>query len=136
MTGGLPLLWRSWLRHMVRRPGQMTLAVMGVALGVAVVVAVDLASRSAARAFELSTEAVTGRATHQVVGGPDGLPDSLFPHLVLTTGVTAAPVIEAYVTLPARPGSPARTLHVLGIDPFSEGGLRPHLGAGGADLSA
>jgi putative ABC transport system permease protein len=49
--------------------------------------------------------------------------------------VAAAPVVEAYVTLPARPGRPARLLHLLGIDPFSEGGLRPYLGAGGADLS-
>jgi putative ABC transport system permease protein len=143
-AGGLPLLWRVSLRQMARRPGQMALAVMGVALGVAVVVAVDLASRSAARAFELSTEAVTGRATHQIVGGPEGLPESLFPELVLTSGASgmagmaAAPVVEGWVTLPARPGIAARPLHLLGLDPFSEGGLRPYFGAGGggADLSA
>jgi putative ABC transport system permease protein len=147
---------------MARRPGQITLAIVGVALGVAVVVAVDLASRSAARAFELSTEAVTGRATHQIVGGPEGLPDAVFPRLVLDAGVrevsgvagaagvfkvtgasggsdlpgvalvAAAPVVEAYVALPARHGRPARLLHLLGIDPFSELGLRPYLGAGGA----
>jgi len=129
--GGLPLLWRASLRRMLRQPGQMTLAVVGVALGVAMVVAVDLASRSAARAFELSTEAVTGRATHQVVGGPEGLPESLFLRLVLATGVATAPVVEDYVTLPASPGRPARLLHLLGIDPFSEGPLRPYLAANG-----
>jgi putative ABC transport system permease protein len=135
--GGLPLLWRASLRQMARRPGQAALAILGVALGVAVVVAVDLASRSAGRALELSTAAVTGRATHQIVGGPEGLPEGLFPRLVLTSGVAAAPVVEAYVTLPARPGRPARLLHLLGVDPFSEGGLRRYLGAGagGADLS-
>jgi putative ABC transport system permease protein len=132
--GGLPLLWRASLRRMRRQPGQMTLAVVGVALGVAVVVAVDLASRSAGRAFELSTEAVTGRATHQVVGGPERLPESLFPRLVLATGVAAAPVVEDYVTLPARPGRPARLLHLFGIDPFSEGPLRPYLAASGTGL--
>jgi putative ABC transport system permease protein len=161
-VGGLPLLWRASLRQMLRRPGQMTLAIVGVALGVAVVVAVDLASRSAGRAFELSTEAVTGRATHQVVGGPEGLPESLFPRLVLATGVAAAPIVEDYVTLPARragsaegaggtgraagagtdgaggagragqSGRPARLLHLLGIDPFSEGPLRPYLSVGRA----
>jgi putative ABC transport system permease protein len=151
-VGGLPLLWRASLRQLRRQPGQMMLAIVGVALGVAVVVAVDLASRSAGRAFELSTEAVTGRATHQVVGGPDGLPEALFPRLVLATGVAAAPIVEDYVT--PRAGSveasgstyragpsarPARLLHLLGIDPFSEGPLRPHLsvtgGAQASDLS-
>jgi putative ABC transport system permease protein len=140
---GLPLLWLASLRQMLRRPGQMVLAIVGVALGVAVVVAVDLASGSAGRAFELSTEAVTGRATHQIVGGPEGLPDSLFPRLVLDGGATAAPIVEDYVTLPERParparpgipaasGRPARLLHLLGVDPFSEGPLRPDLAPGG-----
>ena len=156
-VGGLPLLWRASLRQLLRRPGQMTLAVVGVALGVAVVVAVDLASGSAGRAIQLSADAVTGRATHQVVGGPEGLPDALLPRLVLAAGVTAAPVVEEWVTLPgrpaapghpaapgraeqpARPALPARLLHLLGVDPFSEGALRPYLAAGGgltaADLS-
>ncbi len=131
-VGGLPLLWRASLRPMLRRPGQMTLVIVGVALGVAVVVGVDLASRSAELALQLSTDVVTGRATHQVVGGPEGLPESLFPRLVLATGVAAAPIVEDYVTLPAQPGRPARLLHLLGIDPFSEGPLRPYLSAGRA----
>ncbi|HXO42223.1 MAG TPA: ABC transporter permease, partial [Thermoanaerobaculia bacterium] len=134
--GGLPLLWRASLRQMLRRPGQMTLVIVGVALGVAVVVGVDLASRSAERAFQLSTEVVTGRTTHQIVAGPEGLPESLFPRLVLATGIAAAPIVESYVTLPARPGRPARLLHLLGIDAFSEGLLRPYLSTGaGTDLS-
>jgi putative ABC transport system permease protein len=136
---GLPLLWRASLRQMARRPGQVGLAVVGVALGVAVVVAVDLASSSATRAFQLSTEAVTGRATHQIVGGPEGLPETLFPRLVLATGVTAAPIVEAYVALPGRAGGPAlapRLLHLLGVDPFSEGPLRPYLDAGGEARAA
>jgi putative ABC transport system permease protein len=135
-VGGLPLLWRASLRQMLRRPGQMTLAIVGVALGVAVVVGVDLASRSAERAFQLSTDVVTGRATHQVVGGPEGLPESLFPRLVLATGVAATPIVESYVTLPAQPGRPARLLHLLGIDPFSEGPLRPYLSVAGAAYAA
>jgi putative ABC transport system permease protein len=174
-VGGLPLLWRASLRQMLRRPGQMTLAIVGVALGVAVVVGVDLASRSAERAFQLSTDVVTGRATHQVVGGPERLPEALFPRLVLATGVAAAPIVEDYVTLPAQragsaegaggtglstgagreraggtsgtegaggtgpagqSGRPARLLHLLGIDPFSEGPLRPYLSGGGAAHAA
>ena len=30
--GGLPLLWRASLRQMLRRPGQVTLAIVGVVL--------------------------------------------------------------------------------------------------------
>jgi putative ABC transport system permease protein len=136
---------------MARRPAQLLLAIAGVALGVAVVIAVDLASSSAERAFDLATQAVTGSATDEIVGGPTGLPDALFARLVLATGVVAAPVVEDYVLLPAAsdgprapasgrapagtartPGKPARVLHLLGIDPFSEGALRPYLGAGTA----
>ena len=70
------LLTRSSLRYLLRHPWQFGLAVLGVALGVAVVVSIDLANASARRAFTLSTEAVTGRATHQVAGGPEGLTDT------------------------------------------------------------
>ncbi|MFY9822269.1 MAG: ABC transporter permease, partial [Thermoanaerobaculia bacterium] len=123
-----PLLWRSSLRYLVRHPWQFGLAVLGVALGVAVVVSIDLANVSAERAFTLSTEAVTGRATHQVVGGPGGLPDDAFRRLVVDAGIeTAAPVVEDYVFLPRKPGRPAWTFHLMGIDPFSEGPFRAYL---------
>ncbi|MCS7198684.1 MAG: hypothetical protein NZ930_08485, partial [Candidatus Bipolaricaulota bacterium] len=56
------------VRHLLRRPLQLALCVLGVALGVAMVIAIDLANTSASRAFDLSTEAVAGRATHQIVG--------------------------------------------------------------------
>jgi putative ABC transport system permease protein len=131
-----PLLWRSSLRYLVRHPWQFGLAVLGVALGVAVVVSIDLANASARRAFTLSTEAVTGRATHQVVGGPGGLPDDAFRRLVVEAGVEwAAPVVEDYVAIPGRDGQPARTLHLLGVDPFSEGPFRAYLSGtpGGSD---
>lgn len=123
-----PLLWRSSLRYLVRHPWQFGLAVLGVALGVAVVVSIDLANSSARRAFTLSTEAVTGRATHQVVGGPGGLPDGVFRRLVVEVGIAeAAPVVEDYVTVPARSGQPRRMLHLLGVDPFSEAPFRRYL---------
>ena len=67
------ILLRASVRHLLRHPWQAALSVLGIALGVAVVVSVDLSSASARRAFALSAEGVTGRATHQVVGGPAGL---------------------------------------------------------------
>jgi putative ABC transport system permease protein len=144
-----PLLYRSSLRYLIRHPWQIGLAVLGVALGVAVVVAVDLANASALLAFDLSTEAVTGRATHQVVAGPGGLPDDAYRRLVLAaeasdsggsagSGAAAAPVVEDWGTAGAGPdGKGGRTLHLLGIDPFAEAPFRPYLAAlgGGADAA-
>jgi putative ABC transport system permease protein len=121
-------LTRSSLRYLLRHPWQFGLAVLGVALGVAVVVSIDLANASARKAFTLSTEAVTGRATHQVAGGPEGLPEAVFRRLVLDAGIErAAPVMEDWVTVPAAPGEPSRLLHLLGVDPFSEAPFRPYM---------
>ena len=125
-----PLL-RSSLRHLLRHPWQFGLAVLGVALGVAVIVSIDLANASATRAFSLSSEAVTGRATHQVTGGPEGLTDEAFRRLALETDLAAAPVVEGYVLVPSgKSGKPGRMLHLLGIDPFSERPFRPYLSGG------
>ncbi|HVG08747.1 MAG TPA: ABC transporter permease, partial [Thermoanaerobaculia bacterium] len=120
----MSLLWRSSLRYLLRHPWQFGLAVLGVALGVAVVVSIGLANASASRAFTLSTEAVTGRATHQVIGGPGGIPDAAFRRLELEAGLdAAAPVVEGWVGIPpsspSTPGRPGRILHLLGVDPFS-----------------
>ena len=60
------------------------MSILGVALGVAVVVAVDLANESARRGFLLSVEALSGRATHEVVGGPLGLPEAVYRELRIT----------------------------------------------------
>jgi putative ABC transport system permease protein len=125
----MSLLWRSSLRYLLRRPWQFGLAVVGVALGVAVVVSIGLANESARRAFTLSTEAVTGRATHQVLGGPGGVPDEAFRRLVVEAGIErAAPVVEAWVGVPPKPGGSPRIFHLLGVDPFSEGPFRSYLG--------
>ena len=124
----IPLLARSGLRHALAHPWQLGLSVLGIALGVAVVVAIDLATDSAARAFALSTEAVTGRTTHQVVGGPAGLPDGAYAALRVGAGVRpSAPVVEGFVAVPGRAGV---TLRVLGIDPFAEAPFRPFLAPG------
>jgi putative ABC transport system permease protein len=133
-----PTLWRSSVRGLRDRPGQTALAVLGIALGVAVVVAIDLANASARRAFALATESVAGRVTHQVVGGPDGLPEEVYRRLRVEAGVQpSAPVVEGYVSALDFPG---RTFHLMGVDPLAEGPFRGYLGAAGrtpgADLTA
>ena len=93
------MLWRSTLRWPLRRPWQALLAIIGVAMGVAVVIAIDIANDSARRAFLLSTATVTGRTTDQLVGGPNGIAESVFTDLRVRDGVRmSAPVVEGYAT--------------------------------------
>jgi putative ABC transport system permease protein len=122
------ILLRASARHLVRHPWQAALSVLGIALGVAVVVSIDLASESARRAFALAAEGVTGRATHQIVGGSGGFDERLISRLTRELGVhPVAPVVEGWVGVEAAPG---RTLQLLGVDPFSEAPFRPYLARG------
>ncbi len=123
------LLWRSSLRYLQRHAWQVGLALLGVALGVAVVVAIDVANESARRAFLLATQSVVGRATHQIVGGPNGLSEEVYRRLRLTGKVRAlAPVVESDVAAPDYPG---RIFHLLGVDAFAEAPFRPYLSSAG-----
>ena len=127
-------LARSSRRYLTRHPWLTALSVLGVALGVAVSVAVDLANTSALRAFEVSGEAVTGRATHQIVGGPGGVDGRLVARLATEAGVTErAPVVEGDARTARQPG---RVVSVLGVDPFAEASFRPFVGGPGSGLDA
>jgi putative ABC transport system permease protein len=118
------------LRDLVRRPLHTGLMILGVALGVAVVIAIDLANTSASRGFLRSTEAVTGRATHQVRGGPSGVPQDVFRRIRVEAGLrSSTPVVEGYATALDLDRQP---LHVLGLDPLSDAPFRDHLGGGGS----
>ncbi len=123
-----PSLLRIGQRYLLRRPLQSILVVLGIALGVAVIVAIDLANGSASRAFALSTEAVSGRATHQIVGGPSGVPQALYTRLRREAGLReVAPVVSEFVTV-QEVG--ARPMRLLGVDPFAEAPFRSYLGGG------
>src|SRR6476620_4286003 len=125
-----PILLKTSLRHLLRHPWQVGLAVLGVALGVAVVVSIDLTNSSAQRAFALSTETIAGRATHQIVGGPNGLDEAVYRKLRLDLGVRqSAPLAEGYAAAPDHPGL---TLHILGIDPLAETPFRAYAAPGSA----
>jgi putative ABC transport system permease protein len=119
------LLGRASVRFLQRHPWQTWLTVLGVAIGVAVVVAVDLANESARRAFALSMDSLTGRATHQIVGPPDGFDDAFYRQLRVDWGIRpSAPVVEGLVQMGGG------VHHLLGIDPFAERAFRD----GTADL--
>ena len=128
----MPTLWAASFRHLVRHPAQLMLALVGLSLGVATIIAVDIATASSRRAFELSMDAVNGAATHQIVGGPQGIDERLYVDLrtrELLPGVVQpalAPVVEGYVLIGDR------EMQVVGVDPFAS----PELGAAALRLGA
>src|SRR5688500_12302671 len=119
-----PTLLRASLRYLLRHPWQLGLSILGVALGVAVVVAIDIANGSASRAFQISTETITGRATHQVVATSGGVDEALYVRLDAPGLEAKAPIVEGFVSLPARSERGARPLRLLGVDPFAEAPFR------------
>ena len=98
---------------------------VGMALGVAVVFAVDIANESAKRAFSLSLDTVTGRTTHQIIGGSSGLDELIYSRLRTELGVrSSAPVVQDSIVLagPGTPGDPTaiESVQLLGVDIFAE----------------
>jgi hypothetical protein len=116
------MLWRASARHLARHPWQIGLSVLGIALGVAVALSIDLANASARRSFALFAEGVAGRATHHVVGGPTGVPESVYRALRVEAGLRrSAPVVERHLAAPDFPGT---AFHLMGVDPFAEAPFR------------
>ncbi len=128
-----PLAGAAIRRHLARHPWQLALALLGVSLGVAVTVALDLAIQSSREAFRVSSETITGRATHQLLAGPTGIPDEAVARIRIEAGIrAAAPAVEGWGV---HPDHPDRPLRILGIDPFSEAPFRPWLAGGpGSEL--
>ena len=119
----MPAAWRASLGYLLRHPWQLFLSMLGVGIGVAVIVAVDLANASSRKAFLLSMDAVTGEATHQVVGGPTGLDESIYAELRVTRGIRAiAPVVDGTATIGDM------SVQVLGVDLFAESEIRSFTG--------
>ncbi len=113
--------WRYLANHF----WQSFLMVTGIAMGVAVVIGIDIANESASRAFDLSTQAITGKATHTISSGSQGIIEQVYTDLRLAGINTAsAPVITAYVSSPELGDE---LLQVLGVDPFAEPPFRNYI---------
>jgi putative ABC transport system permease protein len=116
----MPVLFRASFGYLLRHPWQLALALVGICIGVAVIVAVDLANQSSRKAFFLTMDALTGEATHQVIGGPNGVEEELYATLRVEEGIRdIAPVVEGFVRIDGV------TVRVLGVDLFAERRLRP-----------
>ncbi|AHK78943.1 permease [Ectothiorhodospira haloalkaliphila] len=127
----MTLLAKALIRDHRKRPWNILFSILGVALGVAIVVAVDIANSSASRAFEMSLETVTGRATHQVLGGPAGLDETLYAQLRRQGFRESAPVVEGHVQ------TRGETFTLLGLEPFAEAPFRDYAdGIRGEGVSA
>jgi putative ABC transport system permease protein len=112
-------LWAASIRHLLRHPAQLALALLGLALGVGTIIAVDIATASSGRAFELSMEAVNGAATHEIRGGPGGVDESLYARLKTSAiPVALTPIVEGYVDVGDE------TLQLVGIDPLVDASVR------------
>ena len=128
----ITVLARLAYRALQRRMLQSALFVFSIVAGVALVVGVDVAAESARRAFSLSVASLQGNATHEIVGGPSGVPSSLYRTLRVGLGFRAAsPAVQGTV----RTGEHDIVLTLLGIDPFAESQMRQFL-AGATPSSA
>src|SRR5262249_39215042 len=86
----------------------------------------------AERALQLSVETLNGRATHQVVGAPAGLDESLYAGLrTRDLDVDLAPVVEGYAEVSGQ------SVLVLGIDVLADARVREFSALpGGASLQS
>ena len=101
------------LRHLLRHPAQLALALVGLTLGVGTIVAVNVATASARRAFELSLQAVNGAATHQVMGGPRGVDERLYAQLLTEPPAGAAAGAQAAAKMATNINKLTATKRVL-----------------------
>lgn len=124
-------LTKSSLRYLIKHPWQFGLSILGIAMGVSTVVSIDIANFSSSKAFDLSMNAVVGKATHQIIGTSEGIPDSFYTYLRIEKGYkNIAPVIESYVSLV---DTNKKVFKLLGVDFFAERPFRDYLS--GASVS-
>ncbi len=117
------------LRTTLRQPMSAVLLILGIALGVAVMVSIDLANTSAERGFALSTAAVTGRATHAIVAGGQGVAETVYVALrtdpLWRRQIAMAPLVHVLASSPQLEDLP---LTLLGVDPLAEPPFRAYWG--------
>ncbi len=110
------------------------LAVLGVALGVASVFSIQLLNRNSLAAFSGSVQSLSGDADLSVTGRTPTLPETFYPKVLATAGVSEAwPIYRIDVAVEGHPGL---FLEVAGLDLFAAGRLPLVSGDGAGDGNA
>jgi putative ABC transport system permease protein len=120
---------KSFLRYLPRRRSLVAVQLLGIACGVAAVIGMSLSARTALSGFSMAIRFLNGSATHQMerIAGP--IDERLVAQLVGDPDVIAfSPVIDRKLRL-----ANGRQVRVLGIDPFLDRKIRPHLGTAAQD---
>jgi len=121
------------LRYWCQHKRQAVLMLISIALGVSVVFSVDIANHSAKRAFALSLDSITGRTTHQITGGTNGLDENIYTQMRTELGLrNSAPIIEGSIAIFGNGSSNntdnvAENLQLIGVDMFAEPMFRNQL---------
>ena len=110
------LLLESSRRFFYRHPGQLLLALVGIAAGVAVVTGVALMRDVLIDALDSATESLSGTDTVRVVDPGGALDEEVFRQLATTRG---APDVVPVLSSRLRLGN--RMLELVAIDPLSLG---------------
>ena len=117
------ILWLASFRYYLMHPWLLTLTLLGLASGVGIVIAIDIAVSSAQNQVDKTVTTLMGEATHQIIGGPEGIDQSVFVDLKVNHGIHhISPVISGYVYHNRR--KPV-SLNVFGVAPFNEANFRP-----------
>jgi putative ABC transport system permease protein len=97
------------------------LNIAALAVGVGAIVAIQTVNETSLRSFRASLDLVAGRPDFSVEGQGFPIPESILPIVRADPAVReATPVIQVVASLPAYPGE---FLHLVGVDPFSNGDL-------------
>ena len=111
------LLVQSSRRFFYRHPGQLMLAIIGIAAGVAVVTGVALMRDVLVNALDLAADELAGRDSIRIEHPSGQIDESLFSNLATRPGAPALlPVISA------RARHDGRILEILATDPMMLGG--------------
>ncbi|NDY96466.1 FtsX-like permease family protein [Wenzhouxiangella limi] len=108
------LLLESSRRFFYRHPGQLLLALIGIAAGVAVVTGVALMRDVLIDALDSATESLSGSETIRITDPRGPLDESLYRQLATTPG---APALLPVLSSRLRYGD--RMLELLAVDPLS-----------------
>lgn len=109
-------------RHYFQSWGQSLLTILGLALGVSVFISIHLSVGACLTSFQNTVLAVSGQAQWEIRQEGLGLDERLFREVKTHPVVdAAAPVVELQVPLRDFPG---QVLWIMGVDGFSEAGIR------------